>query len=350
VSILLCTVPARAAIVVSIAEVADRDARFLVQTKSNHALIHGSQMKDIDERFLRPGETARITVLALNPLTFSFVYSAIYHPAYRYDSQQVKTMPSLIRTVRMPEFEPRAWRDFIDAGEPVLYGGKGTHLGHVVDHFRLFLKEYLPAIDAAGGGDDLRQYIPLFEDIIRHARQTMPQTMQVKAIQGLPDQQLQDRLQAIERHALSQFRELEDDLAEIKTLLSVSAQERIRLRSLQAKCVDARSVYHELMDAHDRQQIEAFLDFQYENHHARPDKTRQWLSDDGQIRYAITLGDHYTLRDRDHQPLYDSCYRTGLGVDLHGGKPTLQKDTQKTVTAGFCRSGRGEWLIQLPRR
>ena len=103
------------------------------------------------------------------------------------------------------------------------------------------------------------------------------------------------------------------------------------------------------MSARDRQQIEDFLDFQYDNSRARPEKSRQWLSDDRQILYAITLGDRYALRGKDSRPLFDSCYRTGLNVDLYAGRPTGLKDTQKRVTASFCRSERGEWLIQLPR-
>lgn len=147
-----------------------------------------------------------------------------------------------------------------------------------------------------------------------------------------------------------QLQELKDDLEAIRTLPSVSALERIRLRGLQAKIANAGSVCHELMEARDRQQTEAFLDFQYGNHQARTDTTRQWLSADGELLYAITLGDHYSLKGRDSLPLYDSCCRTGLDAGLHAGKPTALKDTRYRVTAACCRNAQGAWLIQLPHR
>lgn len=46
----------------------------------------------------------------------------------------------------------------------------------MLDHFRLFIKEYLAAIDAAGGGDARRDYLPLIEGIVRYTEATVPPT------------------------------------------------------------------------------------------------------------------------------------------------------------------------------
>jgi len=345
-----CSFPARAAIIVHIGDTADKDALFWVETKSNHALIHGSYRNNIDERFMRPEETATISVLALNPITFTFVYASIYHPAYIYDSKQVKEMPSALKTVTIPKFEPRAWRDFIDSGEKVLHSGQGIHLGNVVDHFKLFIKSYLPAIDNAGMGDNLKGYISLFQQLISHTEKTLPQsTYGMKSIEDLrkKDPAYARRLDQTEQGRL---KELKDLLSEIKALLSISAEERIRLRSLQTKLVNARSVYHDMMTAPDRQSIEEFLDFQFKNSRSRPrpDKTQKWVGTGTNILYSITLGARYTLNDNDGKRLHETCYRTGLSVDLYGGEKTDLKNTQKSFSANFCRNDQEEWVIQLP--
>lgn len=123
---------------------------------------------------MRPGETANISVMALNPITFAFVYASIYHPAYLYDSKLVREMPSAFKTVRIPNFEPKSWRAFINSGEKVLHAGQGIHLMNVVGHFKLFINPYVPAIDNAGIGEDLTKYIPLFEQLIRHTERLCP--------------------------------------------------------------------------------------------------------------------------------------------------------------------------------
>jgi hypothetical protein len=143
---------------------------------------------------------------------------------------------------------------------------------------------------------------------------------------------------------------LRDLLSEIKALLELSAEDRIRLRSLQAKLINAGSVYHELMTAEDRQRIEAFLDLQFQttNCHPRPDKTQQWLGKGTTILYAISLGDRYSVNDSKGKRRYDDCYRTGLSVDLSGGEKTDLKNSRKAFDADFCRNEHEEWVIRLP--
>jgi len=104
-----------------------------------------------------PGRKRAHPGAGAQPLTFSFVNASIYHPACLYESRQVHEMPSFVRDVTIPEFDPRAWRGFIDTKAKVLHAGEGTRPGNVIDHFSLFITSYLPAIDAAGGGDGLIQ-------------------------------------------------------------------------------------------------------------------------------------------------------------------------------------------------
>jgi hypothetical protein len=347
--IVCCACPARAAIVVSIGNTAEQDALFWVETGSHYGLLHGGYQKDLDKRFLRPKESARIPVIMLNPVTFTFISASIYHPAYLFESRQVRERPSLINDVTVPEFEPRAWRDFIDSGEKVRHAGKGVHLENVIDHFRLFIDAYLPAIDAAGGGD-LQGYLPLFEEIIRYTEQTLPQTGY--GMQSIDERRNKDPAyaQRLDQHEQGRLGVLHGLLAEIRVLLSIGADARIRLRAQQAKLVNAGAVYHELMSAQDRQMIEDFLDFQFEHGRDRPgpESSRHWTGSGTTILYSITLGDHYTLNGKDGRQLYDNCYRTGLSVDLYGGVKTGLKDTQKRFSTGFCRNDAQEWVIQLP--
>jgi hypothetical protein len=249
----------------------------------------------------------------------------------------------------MPVFEPRSWRDFIESGEMVRHAGEGIHLGNVIDHFKLFIDPYLPARDKSGTGNRLREHIPLFEALIRHAELTLPHT--TYGMKSIDDRRQADPAyaQQLDRTEQARLKELRDLLAEIKALLALSAEERIRLRSLQAKLVNARSVYHDLMTAEDRQQIEAFLDRQFENSrsHPRPEDRQQWLGKGTTILYSISLGDRYSL-SRDGKPVYDDCYRTGLSVDLYGGDKTDLKNMQKGFDANFCRNDKEEWVIQLP--
>jgi hypothetical protein len=349
---LVCSDPARAALIVHIGGGAEQDALFWVETRSHYALIHGGYAKDLDARFMHPGETAKIAVWAVNPITFSFVSTSIYHPAYIYDSEMVKAMPSVLRTVTMPAFEPRSWRDFIDSGETVRHAGEGIHLGNVIDHFKLFIDPYLPARDVSGTGDRLREYIPLFEALIRHTELTLPHTNY--GMKSIDDRRQTDPAYArqLDETEQGRLKELRDLLSEIKALLALSAEDRIRLRSLQAKLVNAGSVYHDLMTAEDRQRIEAFLTLQFEDirSHPRPERTHRWFGKGTTILYAISLGDRYSLHDREGKRRDDDCYRTGLSVDLYGGEKTDLKNMRKTFDSDFCRNEKEEWVIRVPGR
>ena len=349
---MFCAIPAQAGIVVNIGDAADTDVLFWVETKSHHALIHGGHSNAIDARFMRPRETAEISVLALNPITFSFLYASAYHPAYIYDSRRVKELPSALNTVKIPTFEPKSWQEFMNSGEMVSHAGQGIHLGHVIGHFKLFIDPYLPAIDKAGEGDNVKKYFPLFEQLIQHTERTLPQSSY--GMKSIDDRRKHDpayaaRLDQTEQRRLKELKEL---LAEIKGLLSMSAEMRVRLRSFQSKMVNTGSVYHELMTHEDRESIEEFLDFQFANSRGRPrpEKTWRWFGAGTNILYEITLGDRYVLNDRNGKRLYDNCYRTRLRVDLSPPDDTNLKNTKKQLNANFCHNDRGEWIIQLPGR
>ena len=345
---MVCSFPARAEIIVHIGYAEDKDALFWVETKSNHARIHGSIAHDIDERFMRPLETAKISVWALNPITFSFVYTSIYHPAYLYDSKLVRAMPSALRAVTIPKFEPRSWREFMDSDEKVRHAGQGIHLGNVLDHFNLFIKPYLPAIDSAGMGDNLKGYIPLLQRLISHTEKTLPET--TYGLKSIDDQRATDPAyaQRLEWTEQARLKELNDLFSEIKALLSISAEERIRLRSLQAKLVNPGSVYQDLMTAQDRQAIAEFLELQFKNSraHPKPERTQRWGARSTNILYSITLGDRFTLKGGDGNPQNENCYRTGVSVDVRGGEKTAMKNTQSSFDANFCRNAKEQWVIQ----
>ncbi|GMQ89619.1 MAG: hypothetical protein BMS9Abin09_1125 [Gammaproteobacteria bacterium] len=347
--LMVCSLSVRADVIVSVGGGADKEALFLVETRSNHPVIHSTQVKYLDERLIRPGEPARIPVKLVNPITFSYLTALIYHPAYVYESKRVDEMPSVFKTVRIPEFKPRSWRSLIDSDEKVLQAGSGIYVLSVRDHLNTFIRKYLPAIDAAGIKDDLKTYLPLFEELIAYTEKTLPvSSYGNKSIDELrkKDPVYAQKLDRMEQKYLKQTK---DAFTEIKALLSLTAARRIQLRAMQKKMVNTRSVYNELMTAQDRQRIGKFMDFQFENARAKPkpDKSQQWTNGDTNVLYSIALGDRYTVKGKEGKRLYDNCYKTSLGVDLHAVVQTDLEGLKKAYQANFCLDDRGEWLIQL---
>lgn len=340
--------PVRAEIIVQIGQAEEKDALFWVETKSNHARIHGSYTNGIDARFMRPMETASISVLFLNPITFSFVYTSIYHPAYLYEDKLVSEMPSVFRTVTIPKFEPRSWRAFMDSGEKVQHAGPGVHLAVVLGHFSYFLMSYLPAIDNAGKGDNLKGHIPLLRRLISHTEKTLSET--TYGLKSIDDQRKQDPAyaQRLEWTEQAHLKELHASFSEINALLSMSAEGRIRLRSLQAKLGNPQSIYNDLMTVRDKQAIAEFLELQFKNSltHPRPERTQRWVSSGTAILYSITVGDRFALKHGGRNPLNENCYRTGVSVDLRGGEETPLKNTQSRFDANFCRNDNEQWEMQ----
>ena len=99
------------------------------------------------------------------------------------------------------------------------------------------------------------------------------------------------------------------------------------------------------MTAQDRRIVEELLELQLQS--TRPETTRQWISSSTDVSYSMTVRDRY-VPHRAGKRLFEHCYRTGLGVALDGGKPTVLKNMQKRFSANFCLDDRGEWIIQLP--
>lgn len=80
--LILCSFSVLADIKVSIGNITGEPPLFLVTTKSNHEYIHSGHINMIDERFMRSGETVKIPVKVINPISFSYIYTTIYDPAY----------------------------------------------------------------------------------------------------------------------------------------------------------------------------------------------------------------------------------------------------------------------------
>ena len=75
--LMVCALPVRADVIVSVGGVANEDALFLVETRSNHPFIHSTQVKYLDERLIRPGEPEKISVRIVNPITFSYLTACL---------------------------------------------------------------------------------------------------------------------------------------------------------------------------------------------------------------------------------------------------------------------------------
>ncbi len=345
---LASALPAYSGVKVTIGPVADENKYFLVKTGYNRPKLDGSSSAYLDTRLIQSPESEKIPINFYNPLLFNYVYATAYHPAFIMETKSSKEMPSIFKTVALPEFNLRQWRDLIKTGEKIEKAGFNVKVRDVLFHLQLFIEWYMPAIDDAGKKIDLTRYAPLFFFFFAYTKETSPKTKYNDAYidtKILADPAYAKMLQADEQKMLQG---LDDYLGEIISLLSLSPEKRINLRWMQANMFKTKVIYHNLMTDKDRQSIEDFLEYQYHerNAHRKFETLKGWTNKENNIIYSIKAGNMYQSETEKGKGAYQECVETTINVDLSPAAGAHLKNLKKEERANFCRGKQG-WQLRL---
>jgi hypothetical protein len=346
---LFYSVPAISDVKVTIGSVTDANKFFLVETGYNYKKFDGNSSKSLDKRLIQSPGSYIIPVNLYNPLLFNYVYVAIFHPAYIHETKSSTEMPSQLKTVLLPLFNPRRWDDFMQAGKKIEKAGPNVNVGDVIGHLNLFITLYLPAMDDTNNREDLKRYIPFFKELIAYTKQTSPHTSYNDKFVDtkIPvDSEYAKRMHAMEQ---SKLKKLDDCLQEIESLLSLSTQRRIKLRWMRANMINAKSIYSRLMTDRDRLQATSFFENAYQGIKAKrsTDTRKSWISKENNITYTVTIGDVYRFRTKENKDRYQDCIHTKMNVDLGTAVNVVLRNLRNEVKANFCREERGWRLISI---
>jgi hypothetical protein len=345
---LLFSLPAHSSVKVTIGSTTEENKYFLVQTGYNYHVLDGDRSKPLDNRLIASPGSYMIPVNFYNPILFHYVYVAVYHPAHIFETKSSKKMPSHLRTVSLPAFHPRQWRDLMNSGEKIEKAGPNVHIRHVLDHLRLFIEWYIPAMDDAGKKEDLGKHLPLFKDLIEYTKKVLPHTQYND--KSIDTKILEDPEYAKHMYAMEQDRlkELDSYIREIESLLSLSSEKRMILRRMQANMFKTKLIYYNLMTEQDRQRLRKFLEAHYQGHvpSGRSDHRDSWKNTENNIAYSVKIGDSYTFKTEKDKEKYLECFGTTINVDLSTTLDVELKNLKKEVGANFCRKDQ-EWQIQL---
>lgn len=342
------SLPAHSSIKVTIGPVAHENKYFLVETGYNYHVLDGNRSKALDKRLVASPGSSIIPVNFYNPISFHYVYAAVFHPACIFETKSSKKMPFHLRTVSLPAFHPKQWRDLMNSGGKIEKAGPNVHIGHVLDHLRLFVGWYIPAMDDAGKKEDLGKHLPLFKDLVEYTRKVLPQTQyNDKSIDTkiLEDPEYAKHMYATEQGKL---KELDTYLREIVSLLSLSPEKRMTLRRMQANMFKTKVIYYNLMTEQDRQRLRKCL----EDHHrgnitfGSPVGRDSWKNTENNIAYSVKIGSHYTFKTDKDKEKYLDCLETTINVDLSATVDVELGNLKKEVRANFCRKDQ-EWQLQL---
>jgi hypothetical protein len=345
---LVFSLPAHSSVKVTIGPVADENKYFLVETGYNYHVLDGNRSKALDKRLVASPGSNIIPVNFYNPILFHYVYAAVYHPAYIFETKSLKKMPFHLRRVSLPVFHPRQWRDLMNSGEKIEKAGPNVHIGHVLDHLRLFVGWYIPAMDDAGKKEDLGKHLPLFKDLIEYTKKVSPHTQyNDKSIDTkiLEDPEYAKRMYAMEQGKL---KELDTHLREIESMLSLSTEKRMTLRRMQANMFKTKVIYYNLMTEQDRQRLRKCLEDHHRGHitNERSVNRDSWKNTENNITYSVKIGNRYTFKKDKDKEEFQECIGTTINVDLSTTVDVELRNLKKEVSANFCRKDQ-EWQLQL---
>jgi len=330
--------PAVAELRVSMAKDLETGRRFLVTSQFLYGGIHGGRVELLDRSFLSAGEEKRISVPAVVPFLYHRVAAHALHPAYYLaDSVTSETIPFALRTVELEALAPQSWRFLLDSGAPLRKGGVGIRAVDVNRHFNMILRHYLPAFDRAGIQEDLRQYLPLLQEMaaFAHTEQALKNSKVAMARTSSGDPGKYDA--AVEMTEAAYRRELDQRLREIAGWLALAQEKRRLVHDWMEKSHKAEYVYGEMMDDSDRQQIMRLLE---QSQQSTPLRTVAWTN--------RTTGVHYTFHLNTSTVGADGHgYQTDLTVDLN---PLLGANDhqwyRKRSYPNFSAGKDGVWRMQ----
>jgi|GEM_PF-3305128 len=306
-TLLLPALNASAGIRISVAEDLAPGYDIMVKTDIINSGLHGSHQQTLGISFLRAGQSETLPVLATLPLLYEKVVATALHPAYHSTSVSSEEAPNLIRTVNLPPLKPRSWRYLLDSGAPVKKGGVGITAGAVNDHFRIILRDFLPAFDRAGQMEDLRRQLPLLRQLATFAQ--TPKALQ-NSLDNMQQQSTGDahRYAELVKRAEGEYRvQLLRRLQEIEGWLSLDRNQRLPMHDWIENFHRPGYVFTRIMQDADRQIIYEML-----RQSEKPGYLSQhsWVNRASGIRFSFALTTKTGGR-------YNPGYRTVLITDLN---------------------------------
>lgn len=306
-AILLLTVaPVKAGVRFSIAEELPSEHYFMVKTDIVDSGLPGSHNETLDIAFLQAGEQKTLPVPATLSRLSHKVNALALHPAYYLASVGSKTAPNLLSTIELPPLKPASWSELLSSGAPLNEKIVGITAGAVNDHFRMILRDYLPAFDRAAIPEDLRRHLPLLRKLAAFAQ--TPQALQnsLQNIRHSNGEKRHDDASII--NVTAQYRsQLTRRLQEIEAWLALAQLRRRPMHDWIENFHKPSYVFQRIMQDIDRRKILQMLQ-QSEN----PSHFRQhsWVNRATGVKFTFSLE---TRTSSNNKP----GYRTLLHTDLN---------------------------------
>lgn len=328
--------PATADVRIALAGDLEPGRHFLVTTQIYQRGLERLQTQPLGSFFLTAGQSANVAVRAVNPLVFDHVLSHAQHPAYATASSRSDAAPHLLRTVAPPALRPQSWRQLLDRREPPA-GRDGASVAFVVgQHFDTFLRDYLPAFDRARIDEDLRQHLPLLQELAAFAHRE--RTFAIAARTARPDPGPLPRPDEPPAATLERQRaEMDQRLDEIRAWLALDRGRRAPLHDWMARFHRAEDVYRTIMTDADRARLVQWLNRSLDG---GAESNLQWDSATTGARYAANRGSRVSRESA-------QGYEVELTVDLNPilGLQNNPRYLRKS-SAGFYRDDRRVWSVR----
>lgn len=313
---------------------------FVVRVSGHYADFHNGHSRHWKDALVPAGGRHWIPLGPVNPLINMGVSLTAFHPEYLVERQRSRKTPLLVRPVRF-DFHPRSWRDVMAPGAEAAAQQAGSRsqlpLWQALGHVQLFLDAWLPAMDARAGASvgaaARRDYLALFDDLVRFVRETGATPLQLTRLPEDPEKRA-SYLRSLERQELEARVELAELVRRAHAWLSLSSAERVAVRAYMQEMRTPRGLGERLLSDADLDRLGAFLERYAADAAARrdPEKQTSWTDPDTRIRYRV--------RVLDPPP---GCAYLSITTDLTGVVPEDLGDMTHQVTASFCRRASGAW-------
>jgi hypothetical protein len=278
--------PARAGVRISIAEDLEPGHAFMVRANIVNSGLDGGHPDPIGVSFLQAGQSETLPVPATLPLVFDQVVAVATHPAFYFDSVSAKTAPKLIRTVSLPPLRPLNWRSLLDSEAPLQERGVGLTAAIVNDHFRMILRDYLPAFDRAGQMENLRRYLPLLRELAAFVHTPAAIRNSLQNLQQASSGDLHHDAESVKRVEGEYRVQLLRRLREIEGWLDLDQKQRRPMHDWIKNFHKPEFVINRIMQDADRQKIFGMLRQSghpgYMSHH-------RWINQDTGVSFSFTL-------------------------------------------------------------
>lgn len=288
----------------SISDNLPADIHVLVETEIVPTSQNHSKHEQIGVFFLQPGQTKTLPTAGSTLLLYNKVVVTALHPAYVATTITSQEAPNLVGTVELLTIELASWRSVLDGAQfanppPTLPASL------VSDHFRLILRDYLPAFDRTGGGETLDQYLPLMRDLL---------TFSARTEGGY-------RLQAEQR------------LKELEAWFALPLERRQPMHDWIDNFHRPGYVFQQIMQRSDRQKIDSLLGQNIKGGYM---KQHSWINKATQVHFSFELSsqDRSTAR-----AVLVTDLNPRLGLD--GNTAYMRKSFPR-----FIRDFQGHWALQ----